>query len=65
MWTTAKALFLIARYFRRIAIALEGIHSLYKLELATKGIFQLDPKIKDEVEFMYGPKSISVDEDSI
>ncbi len=51
-----KALLLNARYFRRIAIALERMEVLYRLELRTQGIFETDPNLKDEVEVSYGSK---------
>lgn len=58
MIALAKALLLIARYFRRIAISLEQIKSLYELELKHQGIMHIDPTIDDEVEISYGSKSI-------
>lgn len=54
MFTSAKALLLIARYFRRIAIALESIHRLYELELGQQNIIITTPGLRDEVEITYG-----------
>lgn len=59
MFALGKALLILGRYLRRIAISLESIHELYALELAERGIYK--PRKSsggkdDEVEVMYGAK---------
>lgn len=61
MWV--KALFLLARYFRRIALALEGLRELYELDLQSRGIVRVRPGVTDEVEVMYGPKHKAPEEE--
>jgi hypothetical protein len=56
MLSLAKALLLIARYFRRITLSLESIERLYRLELQSQGIIETDPDLSDEVEITYGPR---------
>lgn len=63
MWAFAKALLLIARYFRRIAIALERHNDLYRLDLADRGIIELKPGVEDHVEVAYGPQKPTQDEE--
>jgi hypothetical protein len=54
MWAFAKAVLLLARYARRIAVSLEQIRDLYELELRYQGIVQLKSEVTDEVEVVYG-----------
>jgi len=63
MWALAKAVLLIARYFRRIAVALEAIQASYSLDLRSRGIFELDPKMRDKVEVSYGPQETKEEEE--
>ena len=49
-----KALLIIARSFRRMAVALEHIESLYRLELNAQGIYETRAGLKDDVEVTYG-----------
>lgn len=53
MWAF-RAIRLFAKSLLRIAIALETLVSLYKLDLASRGITPTTPGIKDEVEVAYG-----------
>ncbi len=55
----AKAVLHLARYIRRIALALEGIQELYELDLRSRDIWRLDPRLKREesaVEISYGAR---------
>ena len=61
MWAIAKSVMLVARYFRRIALALEAIRELYELDLASRGIVRVDPNLRDEVEITYGVEAVGVD----
>ena len=54
MWAFAKAVLLLARYARRIAVSLEQICDLYELELRHHGIVQLKENLQDETEVLYG-----------
>lgn len=56
MLALAKAVLLLSRSFRRIALSLERIEALYRLELQSQGIYQTDPGLKDEVEVSYGTR---------
>ena len=57
MWAFAKALLLVGRYFRRIAVALESIRELYELDLSSRGVYRTrTPTKDDEVDIMYGAK---------
>jgi hypothetical protein len=51
-----KALLVIARSFRRIAVSLEHIESMYRLELKLAGIHEVvvKPGAVDDVEILYG-----------
>jgi hypothetical protein len=48
MWAFAKSLLLIARYSRRIAVSLETLTELYRLDLESRGIntIRIDPSYK-------------------
>jgi len=54
MWAFAKAVLLIARHFRRIARELESMRQLYELDLQSRGVWRVQPGLKDEVELQYG-----------
>jgi hypothetical protein len=56
MFALIKALLLIARYYRRIALSLEHMERLKVLELRANGIYETDPAVSDEVEVSYGVK---------
>lgn len=68
MWALAKSVLLFARYFRRIAIALESLDHSYKLDLASRGIHDIkfDPNYKptkdDMTEISYSSKAPDFDE---
>lgn len=49
----ARAVLLVARYFRRIAISLEKIHDLYALDLESRGIRKATAHVKDVDELVY------------
>ena len=49
MFLAFRALHLFAKSLVRIALALEELLSLYRLDLATRGIVPITPGIKDEV----------------
>lgn len=51
-----RALFLFARSLKRIAVALEALEQLYRLDCQSRGIIQTKPGIKDEVEVSYEAK---------
>lgn len=59
MWAFAKALLLVARYIRRIAVALEGLLELYELDLRSRGIFRVEKNLAPAdraVEISYGAR---------
>ncbi len=62
MWAFAKAILLLSRYFRRMAVAQEELVRLYKLDLESRGVSDIryDPTHKptkdDMAEIMYGVK---------
>lgn len=43
MWAFAKAILLMSRFVRRVAIALEALVRLYKLDLESRGIYDTPP----------------------
>jgi hypothetical protein len=49
-----RSIYLFAKSLRRIAVALEELVSLYRMDLASRGLIPLDTTIKDKVEVMYG-----------
>ncbi len=54
----AKALLLIARYFRRIAVALEGLLALYTADCQARDVYVFEGKHSkdDEVVVTYSSK---------
>jgi hypothetical protein len=54
VWATVRILRVFSKTLIRIAVALEGIHSLYRLELASRNIVPTDATLHDEVEVFYG-----------
>ena len=54
MTAFAKAIYILAKAFYRIADELSKIRNLYELELRSNGIVPVDTSIKDEVEISYG-----------
>ena len=64
MWAFAKTVLLVARYFRRIAVALESLRDLYEMDLASRGIQKTQPGLKDPVEVVYGPVETKTEEES-
>ena len=53
----AKAVLTLARYIRRMAVALEEIRDLYQLDLAERGLNVKRPAAPgDELEIMYGAR---------
>lgn len=54
MWLAIRVIRLFSKDLSRIASSLEGILELYRLELATRGILQTNPTLKDELEVQYG-----------
>lgn len=51
-----RVLHLFTKSLTRIAVALEELRDLYKLDLASRNITQIYPQIQDEVEIMYGSR---------
>lgn len=49
----ARAVMLVARYFKRIAISLEAIQELYALDLESRGVRKQVPGVHDPDEFFY------------
>lgn len=58
MWAFAKAVLLLARYVRRVGVELESIRQLYELDLQSRGIVRVDPRLVDQVELCYGPQAV-------
>ena len=54
MWAAFKVLRLFARSLVRIAVALEELRDLYRLDLASRGIVRVYANIMDPVEVSYG-----------
>ncbi len=54
MWTAFRILRMLAKSFATIAASLSDIRDLYRLDLASRGVIQINPTIKDEVEVAYG-----------
>lgn len=54
MFLWFRTIRLFTKSLVRIAIALEELRDLYKLDLATRGIVPITPDIHDEVEISYG-----------
>jgi hypothetical protein len=61
MWLAIKVLRLFAKSLVRIAVALEELRDLYRLDLATRGIILTNPDVKDEVEIIYGVQEHTLD----
>lgn len=58
MWPFVKSIFLLARYIRRIAVALEGMRRLYEADLESRGVYlKPDKPIIDKVDISYGYKA--------
>jgi hypothetical protein len=55
-----RTLFLFAKSIKRIAIALENIEKLYRLDCEARGIIVTNPSIRDQTEISY--KSLPEDE---
>ena len=53
MWIF-RTLRLFTKSLTRIATALEGIHTLYRADLASRGVILTDATIEDPVEVAYG-----------
>ncbi len=54
MWLAFRTIRLLAKTLVRIAISLEQLSSLYRLDLRSRGVIETDSRIKDEVEVVYG-----------
>jgi hypothetical protein len=54
VWATIRTLRLFSKTLIRIAVALEGMLTLYRLELASRNIISIDASLRDEVEVYYG-----------
>jgi hypothetical protein len=54
MWAAIKILRLYIKSLTRIAAALESIESLYRMDLASRGLFPVDAAVQDPVEVAYG-----------
>jgi hypothetical protein len=54
VWATIRTLRLFSKTLIRIAVALEGMLTLYRLELASRNIISIDASLRDEVEVFYG-----------
>lgn len=54
MWAAIRTIRLFAKSLSRIATSLEQIHALYKLDLASRGIVETNPGMKDVLEVAYG-----------
>lgn len=54
MWAAFRILRLFNKDLSRIALSLEDIASLYRLDLASRGIVPTDISIQDQVEVSYG-----------
>jgi hypothetical protein len=59
MFAFVRAILILAKSLKRIAVVLEKIHALYELELRYQGIVQITPGIVDEVEVSYGTKNLN------
>jgi hypothetical protein len=49
-----RSIYLFAKSLRRIAVSLEELVSLYRMDLAARGITETNPTVQDRVEVMYG-----------
>jgi hypothetical protein len=54
MWAAIRTLRLFTKSLSRIAAALESIESLYRMDLASRGLFPVDVAVQDPVEVAYG-----------
>lgn len=54
MWAFVRVLRLFTKSLTRIAASLEALEALYRLDLASRGIVQTNPSLKDELEVAYG-----------
>lgn len=54
MWAAIRTLRLFTKSLTRIAASLESLESLYRLDLASRGVIQTNPALKDELEVQYG-----------
>ncbi len=54
MWLAFRTIRLLAKTLVRIAVSLEQLSSLYRLDLRSRGVIETDSRIKDEVEVAYG-----------
>ncbi len=54
MFLAIRVLRLFIKSLTRIATSLESLESLYRLDLASRGIIQTNPQLKDELEVAYG-----------
>ena len=63
MWAAIRTLRLFVGTLTRIAVALEGIHALYKADCASRGIGLTDYSVVDPVEVSYGSQPAATEED--
>ncbi len=54
MFAAIRLIRLFIKSLSRIATSLESLEALYRLDLASRGIIQTNPTLKDQVEVMYG-----------
>ncbi len=55
-----KTLFVFVKSLKRIAVALENIEKLYRMDCEARGIIVTNPGIRDQTEISY--KSVPEDE---
>jgi len=61
MWAAIRTLRLFTKVLTRIAVALEGLHALYKEDCASRGIGLTDYTMNDPVEVSYASRAIEED----
>lgn len=54
MWLALRVIRLFSKDLSRLATAVSDLRDLYRLDLASRGIIQTNPSLKDELEVAYG-----------
>ncbi len=53
MWLAIRVIRLFSKDLSRLATAVADIRDLYRLDLASRGVIQTNPALKDELEVSY------------
>ncbi len=54
MWLAIRVLRLFSKDLSRLATAVSDLRDLYRLDLASRGVIQINSTLKDELEVEYG-----------